>query len=308
MDAGRLVIVIVGLLGYVLLGLLLRVTGVLKAEDAKPLNTLLIYVALPALIFTTVQRAELEWSLATLPALAWFIVFVGLAIAWGLTRALKLSGPQAGAFMLAAVFGNTAYMGYPVAVALLGDAGLVRAVFYDIFGNTAAVITVGTLIATRLGEHGAEVNPVREVVTFPPFIALAAALALHSVTVPIVVGDWLEALGTLVVPMIMVSVGLSLRPAALRDHLPKVAAISVVKLVVLPLVALTVGWFVLPDVESVRIAVLEAGVPTMMFTMLMGMRFRLDTDVIAAAILVTLVGSAVTIPLFQLLISWMRVA
>lgn len=302
MDALRLLAVIGGLLGYVAIGAVLRLTGLLRADDAKPLNTLLIYVALPAMIFTTVQRTELEWSLAALPALAWFIVFVGLAVAWALTRVLKLTGPQAGAFMLAAVFGNTAYMGYPVAMALLGDAGLVRAVFYDIFGNTAAVITVGTLIATRFGEHDVRVNPLREVVTFPPFIALAAALALHSVSIPTMVGNWLEALGRLVVPVIMVSIGLSLRLRSLRKHLGTVAAASVVKLVLLPLVALAVGSLVLSDTESVRIAVLEAGVPTMMFTMLMGIRFRLDTDLIASAILVTLVGAAVTIPLFQLLI------
>ena len=302
MDSVRLLVVIGGLLAYVAIGVGLRLTGLLKVEDAKPLNTLLIYVALPAMIFTTVQRTDLEWSLAALPALAWLIVFVGLAIAWPLTRVLRLTGPQAGAFMLVAVFGNTAYMGYPVAMALLGDAGLVRAVFYDIFGNTAAVITVGTLIATRFGEHGVKVSPLREVVTFPPFIALAAALALHSVAIPTAVGDWLEALGRLVVPMIMVSIGLSLRLTSLRQHLGTVTVASVVKLVVLPFVALVVGSLFLPDVQSVRIAVLEAGVPSMMFTMLMGIRFRLDTDLIASAILVTLVGATVTIPLFQLLI------
>jgi len=176
------------------------------------------------------------------------------------------------------------------------------AIFYDVFGNTAAVITIGTFIASRYGEHDEQVDPVREVVTFPPFIALAAALALRSVTVPIAVGDWLDALGKLVVPMIMISVGLSLRPSKLKGHLRDVVAVAGIKLLVLPAVALAAGSLVFSSAESLRVAVIEAGVPTMMLTMVIGMRFKLDTDLIASAILVTMTGAIVTIPLFQLLI------
>ncbi|GAB4282666.1 MAG: AEC family transporter [Coriobacteriia bacterium] len=302
MEVGQLLSVIGGVLGYFALGMALRVTGLMKAEHAHPLNALLIYVALPALIFTTVQKAALDPALGLLPLVGWGVVVIGLAIGWALARLLGLKGPVAGAFMLAAAFGNTGYIGYPLASALLGDAGLVRAIFYDVFGNTAAVITIGTFIASRYGEHDEQVDPVREVVTFPPFIALAAALALRSVTVPIAVGDWLDALGKLVVPMIMISVGLSLRPSKLKGHLRDVVAVAGIKLLVLPAVALAAGSLVFSSAESLRVAVIEAGVPTMMLTMVIGMRFKLDTDLIASAILVTMTGAIVTIPLFQLLI------
>ncbi len=302
MEVGQLLGVIGGVLGYFALGMVLRVTGLMKAEHAHPLNTLLIYVALPALIFTTVQQAALDLSLGLLPLVGWGVVLVGLAVGWALARLLGLEGPAAGAFMLAAAFGNTGYIGYPLASALLGDAGLVRAIFYDVFGNTAAVITIGTFIASRYGEHDEQVKPIREVVTFPPFIALAAALALRSVAVPTVVGDWLDALGKLVVPMIMISVGLSLRPSKLKGHLRDVAAVAGIKLLVLPAIALAAGSLVFSSAESLRVAVIEAGVPTMMLTMVIGMRFKLDTDLIASAILVTMTGAIVTIPVFQLLI------
>ena len=102
----------------------------------------------------------------------------------------ELEGPTAGAFILAAVFGNTAYVGYPVASALLGDAGLVRAIFSDIFGNTLAVITIGTLVASHYGAGNVKVNALKELVTFPPFIALAAALVLRSAPVAMEVSSY----------------------------------------------------------------------------------------------------------------------
>lgn len=301
MHIGDLISVIVGVLGYVALGVALRVSKLLTAEDARPLNTVLMYVALPALIFTAVRGSSLRPSFGMLPVIGWAIVLLGLGVAWGIAKLLKLEGPTAGAFIMVAVFGNTGYVGYPVAQALLGDAGLVRAIFSDVFGNTAAVISIGSIVASYYGAHDVKVSPFKEIVTFPPFIALAAALALHSVPVPGVVTPWLAALGKIVVPLIMISVGLTLKPKALRGHLPKASIVAALKLVVLPLVALGLGTLLLDDPASVRIAVLEAGVPTMMLLMIMGIRFKLDTDFIASAILLTMMGSVLTIPLLQLI-------
>lgn len=303
MSVGALIGVIAGVLGYVALGVVLRVTKLLSPEDARPLNTLLIYVALPALVFVTVKSAQVGWELAAIPVLAWALAIAGAVLAWGLSRWLGLAGATAGAFILTAAFGNTGYIGYPLASALLGDAGLLRAIFYDIFGNTAAVVTIGALVASRFGDHDLKVNPLREIVTFPPFIALGLALVLRSVAVPVPVMDWLDVLGTLVVPLIMVSVGLSLKPAKLKEHLPAASLIAAVKLVVLPLLAWAAGSVLLRDDASLRVLVLEAGVPTMMLTLVIGMRFKLDTDLIASAIVVTALASIVTVPLLQLLIS-----
>lgn len=302
MEVGSLIAIIAGILAYFGLGVVLRVTGLLKSEDAQPLNTVLMYVALPALIFVTVQKSTLQPSLIGVVALAWVIALVGMALAWGLTRLLKLEGPTAGAFILLAVFGNTGYIGYPVASAILGDPGLARAIFYDVFGNTMAVITIGTFVVSRYGHHNVKVNPLREIVTFPPFIALAAALALHSVSIPLVVTDWLAALGKLVVPVVMISVGLTLKPRAIRTQLGKSLAAASLKLVVLPLIAFGIGLVLFADDVSLRIGVLQAGVPSMMLTMIMGMRFKLDVDFIASTILLTMIGGVITIPVWQLLI------
>lgn len=301
MDLGGLTGIALGLLGYVAIGVALRKGRVLKPEDAKVLNTAVMWVALPALIFMAMHNSELSVSLGIMPLVGWAMVGVGLALAFVLARVFKLRGPLAGAFILAAVFGNTAYMGYPVAQALHGDAGLVRAIFSDLFGNTAATLTVGTLIAARYGAREAKTNPVRDILTFPPFIALVAALLFHSVPLPDAVSTWLTALSKLVVPLIMIGVGLSLKPKALGGHLGHATAVAAVKLVMMPLAALVLASALTRDPIHVSIAVLEAGVPTMMMLMIIGERFKLDTDFIGSAILVTMVGAIVTIPLMQLL-------
>jgi len=109
-------------------------------------------------------------------------------------------------------------------------------------------------------------------------------------------------LAKLVVPVIMISVGLSLRPEKVRGHLSTAGIIAGLKIVMLPLLGLAIGTLVLRDPASMRIVVLEAGVPSMMLTVVMGMRFKLDVDLIASAIIVTMLGAIVTIPLLQLLV------
>lgn len=302
MPLRELLGVIVAILGYVAIGVALRVTKVLRAEDAKPLNAVLLNVGLPALVFFSVHSARVEASLALVPALAWVVALAGLAVAVLLVRVLRLGPAASGAFVLAAVFGNTGYIGYPVAHALLGESGLVRAIFSDIFGNTLAMIALGTLVAARLSKHEADVHPLKEIVTFPPFVALALALLTRGVQVPVAFMDWLGALGKIVVPLIMISVGLSLRPTKLKDHAGVVGAAAAVKLVLLPLVGLAASRVVLHDEASARVVVLEASVPTMMMAVIIGHRFDLDTDLIASAVLVTTVASVVAIPLWQMLL------
>lgn len=302
MDFGSLLGIVAGLLGFALVGVALRVSGLLKSEDAKVLNTVLLYSALPVLIFSSVQRAEIDGSLAALPLLGWGLALTGLLLAWAAAKALRLPGPTAGAFVLVAAFGNTGYVGYPLAQAMLGESGLVRAVFSDVFGNTAAVVIVGTLIAARLGDSDARVHPVKEIVTYPPFIALALALLLRGIALPIALTNWLDAFGKVVVPVIMISLGLTLRPRALgKRALPALLAAGV-KLVVLPAMALGIGVLLLKDADTLRIVVLQASVPSMMLAMIIGERFKLDTEFIASAILVTMVGSVLTIPLLQLFV------
>lgn len=303
MEFWSLARTILGFVAIVGVGWAMRRSGLLKAEDARPINDIIIYAALPALVFQAVHPARLDLEYAWLAGIAWGIFAVILLLAWLTCRALRLESTLAGGFMLAAALANTGYIGYPIAMAFLGDEGLVRAIFYDVFGTVAALLFVGLLIAEKMGSsEEAAVNPVKEALKFPAVIAVFAALALRFVPIPDLVSDGLDLLASLVVPLIMISVGLSLRPGGIRKHLAPLAALSGLKLLVAPLIALALGSLLLHDEEALRLVVLQASMPSMMLSLVIGARFELDTDFIASAILVTTVVSIVTIPLMQLLV------
>jgi predicted permease len=287
------------------IGMLLRRFGVLRREDSRVLNGVIVYVALPALIFTSVAAAPLSLELVRAAGVAWAVSLVGLSIAWELAHMLRLPPRTAGGFVLAAALGNTGYLGYPVVQALLGPGAMPAAVFYDVFGTVAVLFTLGVAVAARYGEHEGRINVLKELFTFPAMIALLVALAFRFLPLPVAVSttvmDWTGIAAKMAVPLIMVSLGVSLDISALRGSLAPLGALAGVKLLLLPAIAVAVAVMT-KDMGGVRVLALQAGMPSMMLALVVGERFKLDTAFIAGAILVTTVCCVATIPLVQLLL------
>jgi malate permease and related proteins len=305
MTATALATTILTFVAIVGVGALLRGTKILRAEDARPINALIIYVGLPAFIFTAVHDATLRPDLWGVVAVAWLVFAAMLLLGWLGARLLKLPPEMAGGFIIATALGNTGYIGYPITAALLGDKNLPEAIFYDVFGTVGALVLVGLLVAQHYGTNEeARVNPLRELVTFPAVIALAIALLLRPFDVPVLVSNGLGLLANMVAPLIMLSVGLSLKLRTLGRAARPLLALSALRLLVAPAIALGVGTLILGSAGGgmpLRVAVLEAGMPAMMLTFVVGERFGLDTDFIASAIFVTTAAAAITLPLVQLL-------
>lgn len=302
MDVVELARIVLTLLSMVGVGWLLRATGVLSADDARPIHTVIIYVGLPALIFQAVHPASLNPELAVIAGIAWAVFAITAAVAWLLTRILHLPRRVAGGFILAASLGNTGYIGYPVSQAILGDEGLVRAIFYDVFGTVGALLVVGLLIAQRYGDRvGPRINIFREILRFPAVMALLVAFVLRPFPVPGTVSSGLDALASLVVPLIMISVGLSLEVRRLGERPLVLGTLGAVRLLLAPLMALAIGGLLLDDPTAVRLVALEAGMPVMMLSIVVGARFGLDTEFLAAAVVLTTMASVATIPLVQII-------
>jgi predicted permease len=284
------------------IGALLRFTGALRPEDARPLNSVILYVGLPAFIFRALHRAELGPELWRVVAAAWLVFAVVLALAWLASAFLRLERPRRGGFLLTTMLGNTGYIGYPMTAALLGAAFVPLAVFYDVFETVIALVLVGLPIAERMGTNDeARRHWLRELLTFPAVIAAIVGLAARAVPIPEVFNSGLDLLASLVAPLIMISVGLALRPRVLARFAVPLAVVVALRLVAAPLVAWAVGGAMVGG-DVLRVVVLQAGMPSMMLSLVVGERYGLDTDFIASAIFVTTVAAALTVPLLQLVV------
>ncbi|MBE0447486.1 MAG: AEC family transporter [Actinobacteria bacterium] len=295
----ELISVILSILILISIGFFGKRTGLLKKEDNAVLNNIIIYLTMPALIFRAVFESDISLSLLKIPLLALIVVTLSMGVAFVAGRFARLSRPTFGALIIAASLGNTGYLGFPLTLQIFGIENLVRAVFYDLFGTAIFMFTVGLFIADKYGEGRDRINKVKEILTFPPLLGLVAALALKGFGLPEFMTDAIGFLAGATVPLIMLSIGLSLEVADMGRYKLEIGITGLIKLALAPLIALFgASAFSMTQVDM-GITILEASMPTAMFSMIIGLKYGLDTDFLPAAIVATTMISLVTIPIWQ---------
>lgn len=257
---------------------------------------------MPALIFRAVVQSEPTVSLLVIPLVALTVMLICVGIAYLLGRLLKLKSPTYGALILMSAVGNTGFIGYPLALELFGEKNFIRTVFYDIFGTVLFVFPIGILIAEKFGsrQDGPEkLNIAKEVLTFPPLLGLLAALVLRNFDLPAFVTGAVGFLAGAAIPLIMFTIGLSLEFSGIGKYKREIAAVSAVKLFISPLLALALALGFDFSRLDIGILVLEASAPVFLFSLILGIRYRLDVDFIPPAIVVSTMLSMLTIPIWQ---------
>lgn len=104
------------IVGVALIGAALKRVQILRQEYAAFINSIVINLTLPATVFLAVQKVKgLDWQkLLAVPLVAYIVIGVNGVLAYFLTRLLRLERRTAGAFIIIAMLGSTATLGYPL--------------------------------------------------------------------------------------------------------------------------------------------------------------------------------------------------
>lgn len=275
----------------------------MKKEHTAVVNNVIIYFAMPALIFRAVHQSHISIGLLIFPLVGNMVMFGNMALAYLAARAIKLQNSLLGAVILVATIGNTGFLGYPLTIELFGMNNLVKSVFFDLFSTVLFMFTVGILVAGKFGKTNERVNVLREVSTFPPLIAIFVAIILHGVGLPGFLDKAINFMAGAAIPLIMVSIGLALEVSQVKNYKRELIIISSIKLIVAPVIAFLLSIALSLSKTDIAINLLEASMPTFLFSYIIGQRYGLDVDFIPAAVVVTTMISMLTIPLWQHFIS-----
>ena len=273
----------------------------LEAEPTRRVLTGLVYVLLlPALVLEVLWRAPLGRDAALTALVAAVGVLTALVGARRLYRALGTAPTAAGALILAAAFPNVTYLGLPVLERTLGPWARGIAIQYDLFACTPLLLTVGVLLARTYGESDGE-PPWKALLKVPPLWAALLAVGLNVAEVPM--PDGLHGLLTLlangVVPLMLLSLGMSLTWGAISaGRVPLVLPVLLIQLVLVPLLVWGVGSTLGLSGDRLVGVVLEGAMPCMVLGVVICDRFRLDTGLYAAAVALSTLCSLVTLPLW----------
>lgn len=285
-------------------GLVLRRLVPRSAALIGPLDHAVIGVTLPALILAKLPEVGLGADLVVPVTAAWGAGAVAVAAVLLAARRLGWSRATTGTLLLVTPLGNTTFLGLAMVEALLGTEALSRALAFDQLGSFLGLAVYGSVVAARWG-HGEEGwRPVLgRLLRFPPFFAVVASFALRAVEVPTWLDDGLGAVGQLVGPLAMLTVGLRFR-LALADHARQAARWCLgIKMGLMPLAVL--GAAVVAgglDDPAWRASVLEAGMPPMVTAGVVAAQADLDGELAATVVGVGLLLALVTVPALSLVL------
>jgi predicted permease len=281
--------------------------GGLDADSTRQVLTgLVYYLLLPALVIQVLWQAPLGISSIGIAMSAAVGVLACIALSSLICRRCKHEGSVTGAVVLAASFPNATYMGLPVLESLYGDIGRSIAIQYDLFACTPLLLTVGILIARIYGDQGGKQGGAvplwQSLLRVPPLWAalVGVSLNLSGVAMPVALDQWLELLAAGVIPLMIFSLGLSLRWDTIdMKRLPTVIPIVLLQLFIAPMLVWGTAQGV--GLEGVMLVgtVMEAAMPSMVIGIVLCDRYGLDTGLYAAAVTLTTLLSLVTLPLWS---------
>jgi malate permease and related proteins len=301
------------LFGVIVIGALLKVLGILPAELAPLISRVVMTLTLPALVFNSIRSAGAQpfsLDLLKMPLLAIIVIAASWALAWLGARALHLTRPQTGAFILASMFGSTAFLGYPIINALfsvkaIAETGRLAHVLYSEIGTLVTLVTFGLIVASIYGE-GAEVSW-RNLLAVPraaPFIALMLGLLFYSDPLPDVITNLMTLMGQTTSFLMMLYLGMSIVGTGVLAYWRPVLLSQGIKLLFAPLlgVLLIVLLGMQENPDLLKVAVIDSSTPSILLCLAYAAQYKLDLHLATTLIFSSFVFSILTMGVWLTLV------
>ena len=286
--------VVLIILTLIMVGYISKVLNILNEKHAKILNSIVIYFAMPSTIFLTIMKNVSSNQILNFLKLP-LIICISFVLVGVLSYLLgkyifKLDDKKLGGLILVSMLGNTGFLGYPVVLGMFGEEGLARAIFCDL-GSVFATMLLGTYVGIRFGKSKNK-SVLKEMIKFPPLLTgiLSIVLIIFNFKLSYLPNFLLKSLNYLssaTVPLIMMSLGLSLSPKSLKFGIFWGLIASLFRFIVSPTFAFSLSEIINIKGLDRNVLLVESSMPSAMMSLVLGTLYELDVKLIASSIFIT---------------------
>ena len=293
-------ITIISIVLMIGLGYFLKRIDFLSEKDIDPLNKIVMYILMPCMIFSALYSADMS-LLPTLGILPFVILTASIGsgvIAYIILKRLHYDDKKIWSVLVTVMIANTAFMGYPVNLGVYGHPGFLRAIFCDL-ATTCMFLLLSFVLVLKFG--GTVKRAFREILLFPPLWAVVLGISFNLLNIPIgpVLDKTVNYLADGSIPLIMISLGLSIELGGLARSKAMVIFTSIIKLGVFPLIALIVVSLLGLTGLQHDVGIIEAAMPSGMLSLLLAITYKLDYELTSDCILINTVISLITLPIIM---------
>ncbi|RUO23401.1 hypothetical protein CWE08_01765 [Aliidiomarina iranensis] len=297
------------ILAYLVIGLVLKRTHLMPVNTGQVLNQYVINVAVPAMILLHLPHLDITRAILTPAIMPWVLFPISIALVLTSAKIWKWSRELTGALLIVVPLGNTSFLGFPMIETFFGTAGLPYAVIYDQVGSFIGLAFFATFFAAVYGkrEDGNEeklsiASLTKRLVTFPPVIALIVAFIFGMQNYPGMLQTLISNLAATLVPVVMIAVGFQLQFRIPKSDLLPFSVAMIIKLLILPAVALgLIRALDLNDLAA-QVTVLEASMPFMITAGAVAIGAGLKPRFVASLVGYGILFGLITVPIWAWLL------
>ncbi len=283
------------------LGQLLKHLPVFPSDTDKSLNLYVIYIALPALILLQVPSLHFNTSMLVTIIMPWLVVLVSAILVLLVAKLARWPRETTGALLLVVPLGNTSFLGIPMVEQFFGSSAVRYAILYDQFGSFLALSSYGTLILAMYGKGARQGwgDILVRIITFPPFIALLAALFIPMQTLLSTLHSMLTMAAGSLVPVVLVAIGFQMQLLLPKHDILPFAAGLILRLLVTPILFILGCRLLHLTGPAVQVSLFETGMPSMVTAGALASIAGLKPGLTSALVGFGIVCSFFTLPLLH---------
>ncbi|MCL2157004.1 MAG: AEC family transporter [Methanobrevibacter sp.] len=291
---------IIAIFVMVFLGYTLKKIDLLKETDVDTLNKIVINVALPSMVFITIYKTDFSilQQIATLPLVGIIVGSLCGIFMYLVFTLKKFPEKKKWALILPVCVGNTGFFGFPVTLGIFGSEGLIRAIFYDV----STLIMFLSLSAILMFKFGGRIkDSLKSLFRFPSLWAVILGIMFNFLNLPIgeIFDISINYLAAATIPLIMISLGLSLQFKGIKEDLKSTSSVAFIKLIFSPILAIFILGFLGFSTLEYSVGIIEASMPCSMLMLVLAIEHDLDFKLTANCIVISTVFSILTIPLLM---------
>ena len=262
--------------------------GKYKRIDTKPFIDLIVYIAGPSLIITSMSKSDINLSdFLFISISATLVVLVSFLLVFFI---LKITKSEKKGLYLPMTFGNTGYLGYPICLFAYGVAGLSMAVLYDMI-NSLFLFSIGIWVIHRK-------NGLKEAFKLPLIYAVIVGLALNifKIKIPEIIFKPMEIIGMIVIPLALLILGYKLTEIKIQTVRTAFFA-SLFRIIGGFIIAfLIIKLFSISGLVR-NIILIEAAMPAAVMSIILTSKYSKDPELVASIVFISTLISLISIPL-----------
>lgn len=268
--------------------------------DIRTISKVSLYLMSPFLAFRTFYTTALTMDYLYICLFAVLLILLLFIITWIWARLLKAERSEVSAMMLGAVFMNSGNYGAPVVLFALGSPGfhvaVIIMVLHSLFMNS-----LGIFFAAIGGKGKATVGQaLKNVFQMPVLYAsiFGIVLQLIQVHVPEAIMNGVDLVADASIPLVMLVLGMQLAAISkTRVQYRFVTSVSFIRIIISPLVATAILWF-MPLSDLIKsVLIIQAAMPAAANTTMLALQFDTEPDLVSFTTFVTTIISIFSIPI-----------